>query len=250
MYKRQHSTGEYAALSAAGVTSRAEATDLQQDIRDLNTVFEAAEREGDIAEGTLFTIGPVNVEKLRSALTQRDDVFLGMDNCAGQQVVVATTADAAEWVPSLAKDLGGFCDALPFARAYHCPAFEPFSARLSGFLSNIDVRAPERPVYSCLTAAPFPETPVDIREWMAGQWSGEVRFQDTIRQMHDDGARIFVECGPRNNLTSFVNDVLRKQPHVCVAADTAGRQGLEQLHHLAAQLFAEGVPIDLQALGA
>ncbi|MCA0926784.1 type I polyketide synthase [Ruegeria profundi] len=243
-----HSTGEYAALSAAGVTKHEDVSHLQKDIRDLNAVFAAAERDDAIAKGTLFTIGPVNVTKLRAALEGRDDVFLGMDNCAAQQVVVATSAKAADWVPELAKSLGGFCDTLPFGRAYHCPAFAPFSGRLEEFLSQIDIRAPKLPVYSCLTTKPFPNTSKAIKSWMAAQWSSEVRFQDTIRRMYDDGARIFVECGPRNNLTSFVGDVLRKQPHVTVAADTVGRQGLSQLHHLAAQLFAEGVPLDLDAL--
>ena len=243
-----HSTGEYAALSAAGVTVHSDAGALQKDIRDLNAVFASAERAGDIASGKLFTIGPVDSAKLRIALEARNDVFLGMDNCTAQQVVVATTPEAATWVPELAKSLGGFCDTLPFARAYHCPAFAPFSKRLEGFLAQINIAAPEKPVYSCLTATTFPDDQKEIRANMAGQWSGQVRFQETIRQMHADGARIFVECGPRNNLTSFVADVLRKEPHVTVAADTAGRFGLEQVHHLAAQLLAEGVPLDLAAL--
>lgn len=243
-----HSTGEYAALSAAGVTARDDPAALQREIRELNAVFEAAEAAGDIAEGTLFTLGPVKTETLRARLEERGDVHLGMDNCSAQQVVAATTHAGAAWVAALGKELGGFCDALPFKRAYHCAAFRPFSKRLEIFLKSIAVNAPTQPVYSCLTAAPFPGAEGEIRQLMADQWSGEVRFQDTIRQMHADGARIFVECGPRNNLTAFVGDILRKEPYLAVAADTAGRTGLEQLHHMAASLVVEGVPLDLDAL--
>lgn len=245
-----HSTGEYAALFAAGVTARADPAMLQREIRDLNAVFEAAAAEGDITAGTLFTIGPVNAEKLRARIATREDVFLGMDNCPGQQVVAATTPEGAAWVAKMGVELGGYCEELPFARAYHCPAFRPFSDRLRGFLADTEVAAPVRPVYSCLTAATFPSDPVQIREMIADQWSGEVRFTETIRNMYDDGARIFVECGPRNNLTAFANDILRKKPTLAVAADTTARDGLEQLHHMAAQLLVEGVPLDLAALTA
>lgn len=245
-----HSTGEYAALYAAGATARTAPEILQKEIRDLNAVFAAAEVSGDIAHGTLFTIGPVNAESLRARIGERDDVFLGMDNCPHQQVVATTSEAGAAWVEQTAKELRAFPERLPFARAYHCPAFRPFSDRLAGFLGDVEVAAPRLPVWSCLTAAPFPDDPMQIRTMMADQWAGEVRFTDTIRSMYEDGARIFVECGPRNNLTSFVDDILRKQKHLCVAADTTARSGLEQLHHMAALLLVEGVPLDLDALGS
>ncbi|MGV6849682.1 MAG: type I polyketide synthase [Marinibacterium sp.] len=243
-----HSTGEYAALNAAGATARDTSAALQADIRALNTVFATAEAAGAITEGTLFTIGPINADKLRARLTERDDVFLGMDNCPGQQVLAAITDEGAEWVRHTARELGGYCEALPFTRAYHCPAFRPFSEALGGFLSGVDIRPPVLPVYSCITTEPFPEDPDQVRRMMADQWSSEVRFTDTITRMYDDGARIFVECGPRNNLTSFVSDILRRRKHLAVAADTTARTGLEQVHHLAAQLYAEGVDFDIAAL--
>ncbi len=61
--------------------------------------------------------------------------------------------------------------------------------------------------------------------------------------MHADGVRLFVECGPRGNLTSFVQDILRGRPFEAVAANVAHRSGLTQLNHMAAVLAAHHVPL-------
>ncbi|SIT15312.1 Acyl transferase domain-containing protein [Roseivivax lentus] len=243
-----HSTGEYSALFLAGVTRRDDPAQLRHEIAALNEVYAAAETAGEIAGGALFTIGPVDSETLAVRIEGRAGIHLGMDNCPGQQVVATTSDDAAAEVEAMARELGGYCERLPFERAYHCPAFADFSTRMRGFLDGLDVQPPALQVYSCMHAAPFPHDPSEIRDWTAGQWAARVRFTETIQQMYEDGARIFVECGPRNNLTAFANDILRKTPHLAVSADTPGRTGLAQLHHMCAQLAVEGVALDLLAL--
>lgn len=245
-----HSTGEYSALFAAGVTRREDPAVLQAEMRALNAEYEAMAAEGLIAEGALVALGAVDGAALEDKLAGRDDVYLAMDNCPNQKVVAAFSGAGRDYALSLAPALGGFDELLPFSRAYHSPAFAPFSARLEGFLAGVEVAAPERPVYSCLSTAPFPDTPDAIRKLTADQWSGRVRFVETVERMYADGARVFVECGPRNNLSAFVNDILRGRDHVAVAVDTPSLQGLDQLHHMAAQLVVEGVTLDLGALAA
>lgn len=245
-----HSTGEYSALFLAGVTSRDDPAQLRREMAALNEVYGAAETAGEIASGALFTIGPIDRETLAARIDGREGIYLGMDNCPGQQVVATTSDKAAAEVEALAREMGGYCERLPFERAYHCPAFADFSTRLRGFLDGLDFQPPALPVYSCMNAAPFPNDPAEIRDWTAGQWAARVRFTETVSRMYADGARIFVECGPRNNLTAFTNDILRKKPHLAVSADTPGRTGLAQLHHMCAQLSVEGVGLDLQALCA
>ncbi|MBD3765478.1 MAG: acyltransferase domain-containing protein, partial [Rhodobacterales bacterium] len=239
-----HSTGEYSALYAAGVTRRDSAAVLKAEMRALNALYERLEAEGAIAEGHLITLGAVDRLALRDRVAGRDDLFVAMDNCPNQQVLAATTPAARQAALDLAEQLGGLADALPFARAYHSPAFAPFARALRDFLGGLPLGAPDLPVYSCLTAEPMPADPDAIRDLAAGQWAGAVRFTETIQRMHDDGARVFLECGPRNNLTAFVADILRDRPHLALAVDTPGRGGLEQAHHFAAQLWVAGVPFD------
>ncbi|WP_424969197.1 beta-ketoacyl synthase N-terminal-like domain-containing protein [Dinoroseobacter sp. S76] len=245
-----HSTGEYSALYAGGVTRRSDMAQLQQEMRALNDHYETLSAEGLIAEGALVALGAVDGAALEDKLAGRDDVYLAMDNCPNQKVVAAFTDAGRDYALSLAPALGGFEELLPFARAYHSPAFAPFSERLLSFLEGMEIAAPERPVYSCLSTEVFPDDPQAIRALTAEQWSGRVRFVETVQKMYADGARIFVECGPRNNLSAFVNDILRGQDHLAVAVDTPSVKGLDQLHHLAAQLTVEGVALDLSAFAA
>ena len=245
-----HSTGEYSALYAAGVTRRDSPARLQAEMRELNGAYEMMASEGIIAGGTLIAVGAVPNEALAARLAERSDVVLAMDNCPNQKVIATFTPEARDWVVRTTAALGGFSEVLPFERAYHSPAFAGFSARLHLFLQGIAIAPPALPVYSCLTTQPFPADPKAIRRLTADQWSGQVRFAETIAQMHADGARVFLECGPRNNLTAFVNDILRGKPHHALAVDTPGRTGLEQMHHMLAQLAVEGVTLDVAAFAA
>jgi 4'-phosphopantetheinyl transferase EntD len=66
--------------------------------------------------------------------------------------------------------------------------------------------------------------------------------------MHDAGVRLFVEVGPRSNLTGFVDDILRGKPYAAVASNVTRHSGITQLHHVLALLAAHGVPIQLDVL--
>lgn len=245
-----HSTGEYSALYAAGVTSRDDTAELQREIRELNALYRRLLQGGAVPEGKLIAVGAVGAEALDRLLAGRDDLFLAMDNCPNQKVVAAMGEAAAAALEAKVSALGGVCERLPFERAYHSPAFAGFGAGLAEHMQAVRVAAPARPVYSCLTAAPFADDPEDIRARTVGQWSNRVRFAETVRRMYEDGARIFLECGPRNTLSAFVNDILRGEEHVALAVDTPGRTGLSQLHHVAARLAVEGVRFDLTAIAA
>ncbi len=69
-----------------------------------------------------------------------------------------------------------------------------------------------------------------------------------IRNMHDDGVRIFLELGPRGNLASFVSDILRGREFLAISADVQRHSGITQLHHVLGQLFAHHVPMRIESL--
>ena len=77
-----------------------------------------------------------------------------------------------------------------------------------------------------------------------------MRFRETIDALYADGARIFVEAGPRGNMTAFIGDILRGRPACAVASDAPRRAGVTQLNHLVAQLAVHGVDVDVGHLFA
>ncbi len=63
--------------------------------------------------------------------------------------------------------------------------------------------------------------------------------------MYADGVRMFVEAGPRGNLSAFVEDVLRGKPFVAIPANVPRKSGPTQINHLVAQLVAHHVPLNI-----
>src|ERR1700677_3313893 len=131
-----------------------------------------------------------------------------MDNCAHQAVLVGE-ADAAARAREIAIAEGVMCEVLPYDRAVHTPLFAPFAEDLRPIFASLPVQGASTPLWSCTTAGPYPEDPQAIRELLVEHWTAPVRFRETIEALHDDGARIFIEVGPRGNMTSFMQDILR-----------------------------------------
>ena len=100
------------------------------------------------------------------------------------------------------------------------------------------------PVYSCVAAAPLSVKPRHARDEAATIWTEQIRFTETIKRMHSDGFRTFVEVGPRSVLSSVVKDTLRGDEFTAISSNTIHRPGLIQFQHAIAQLAALGVPVD------
>ena len=241
-----HSTGEYSALMASGAVEVEDEDRLIDYLLEGNRATARATRAGKVPHGVLLTIGPAAPDVLR-ALLERGDLYLAMDNCP-HQAVVCGSDEAVSRAETDLKARGAICQRLPFARAYHTPLFEPVCEELRPYYAGGRFAAPHTRLYSCATAAAVPGDPATVRRLALEQWARPVRFRETVEAMHADGLRLFVEVGPRGNLTSFVQDTLRGRPHLAVAADLPSRSGMTQLHHLLAMLAAHGRPLDLAPL--
>ncbi len=112
------------------------------------------------------------------------------------------------------------------------------------------IGAPQLPIYSCTTAAPYPNDPDEILHLMIDHWVRPVEFRRTIDALYADGVRVFVEVGPRGNLTAFVEDILRGRSFCAAPVNVQHRSGITQLNHCVGLLMAQGVNLDLTLLYA
>lgn len=243
-----HSTGEYAALMASGSVPVADDSQLIALMRGLNDLYELLSGASAMPEAALTAVGAARREDVLEALDDAGGgLYLAMDNCPHQLVLCGGDACMAAAEERL-RLRGAICERLRFRRPYHTPLFDLICEPLERFFAELPVRAPEVAIYSCATAAPMPPDVDGIRELAVRQWALPVRFRETVEAMHGAGIRIFVEVGPRGNLTSFVDDTLRAKPHAAIAMDVRGRSGTLQLNHLVAQLAAHGVPLRVARL--
>ena len=243
-----HSSGEIMALEAAGAVEIQGDDELVQYIRTGNRMIEEMDANDDIPEGLLLTVGGVDYETVTEAVKEsRGALTIAMDNCPHQFILCGSEAATSAAADGFRKK-GGLCQILPFRRAYHTPLYEKALGPLEAFFNSFRMIRPRVPLYSCLTAERASDDPKEIRELVVRQWARPVRFRETIRNMHRDGVRIFLEVGPRANLTGFVNDILKGESFLGVSVNTHNRPGIDQLNFTLAMLVAHGVPVNLPAL--
>jgi malonyl CoA-acyl carrier protein transacylase len=239
-----HSAGEFSALLAAGCV---EPDDFFiEQLFALSRVLQGQEDDGSLAEVSLLAVaaGRGAVEEL---LSSEAGVVVAMDNCPHQTVVACSPAAAAAAQERFSAS-GIVCERLPFRRPYHTPLFESFLGPIEAMYERLHVRPPRLALYSCTTGRLFPTDAAAIRRLAVSHWASPVEFIRLAQAMHADGARLFVECGPRGNLTSFLQDILRGQSFEAVAVNSLRRSGLTQLNHLAALLAAHHVPLRFEHL--
>ncbi|MCP6761111.1 MAG: polyketide synthase dehydratase domain-containing protein [Fischerella sp. CENA71] len=243
-----HSTGENAALIASGTVRLSERMELMSKMRHLNQIYLDLEMGNNIPKGALLTVGAIAPEILQQVLDEFDGrLHLAMDNCPNQVVLFGSVNDI-DAATSKLQALGGICTRLPFDRAYHTPLFAPVGAAFLEFYNDLEINSGYTPLYSCATAALFPDEPEAIRALAAQQWSSRVRFRETVLQLYEQGVKNFIEVGPSSNLTGFVSDILHGREHQAIACNSQRLSGLEQIQHLLGRLFVNGNGVDTSAL--
>lgn len=234
-----HSYGEYTALHAAGVLSREEF--LRLSIIRGRTMADACEK----APGTMAAV-----------LAPREEVQSHLD---GSEVIVANHNGPRQTVISGGKDqmaaalqkldaAGLSYKVLPVSGAFHSPAMSEAQGPLADAIASASMQAPERTVFSNVTARPYETSPDAIRGQLSGHLLSSVEFVREIEAMYEAGARIFVEVGPRTILTSLAADILKGRSDVTTVAVDSARGSLRGLLNALADLFVEGVEFDPAAL--
>lgn len=239
-----HSAGEWIAMAVSGMVG------VDRFIGSMNRLaemYDRVSRNMNVPSKAMLAVG-AGAEKAREMAAQLGiEARIANDNCPHQVVIVVEPDEAPRLVEHMLKG-GVFVEKLPYDRGYHTPAFDYLSAPLREFFGSLNLEAPRVPVLSCTTAEYFPtETPA-ILDVVAETFARPLIFQQTIERMYSDGVRVFVEAGPRGNLTAFVDDILRGRPHLAIPVDQYRRPGLLSLQHAVAMLAASHRPMDLTPL--
>ena len=240
-----HSSGEYSAMRAAGMVDEAH---NDERVVELNDQHGRASGAGELPiEARLLAVGAAR-ERVEAVCTSLGvAACVAMDNCR-YQVVVITDPESAGVLEARLLDEGILYDRLAFDRPYHTPQFEPFAETLRPLLEQWIVRPPAIPLYSCTSMTLYPSDLAQARQLALDHWVRPVEFRLTIENMWRDGFRLFVESGPRGNLTAFIDDILGDRAFAAIPANVSRRSGLLQLNHLIAQLAAHGVALTLDPL--
>jgi len=224
-----HSAGEWAAVVAGGIVARA----------DFDDMIARADLDALQVPGVEFAVLGCSAERASREIAGLDGLAISLEN-SPQQTVVCGPGEAVRVLVERLRKGGVICQLLPFRSGFHTPHLEPYLGpfRRDG-LPGLPMRTAETPVWSGTTASPYPAEPDAIRALTLRQLLEPVRFTALIRGLYDDGVRVFVQSGP-GQLGSLIDDCLRAEDHLTVAANSMHRPGLEQLRRVATAIWVEG----------
>ncbi|MFJ8944412.1 SDR family oxidoreductase [Streptomyces sp. NPDC102395] len=236
-----HSYGELVALCAAGALSPE--TLLALSSERAAAILEAARRHGDDT-GAMAAVaaGADDVTGALRAAGAPDTVVVANHNSPEQTVISGPSEAVAEAV-RLLREAGLGAKRIPVACAFHSPLVAGAGERFAQALAARPVHAPEFPVWSNRTAAPYDADPDAVRAELAAQIGAPVAFVEQIEAMYAAGARIFVEAGPGSVLTRLVGRILGDRPHTTVACEPRPGGGLRDWLDALARLAVAGLPV-------
>jgi acyl transferase domain-containing protein/acyl carrier protein len=211
-----HSLGEYGALVAAGALSFEAALEAVS-ARGSEMAHIAVEDNGAMAA----VLAPIDeIEQIVAAVDGY--VVVANVNSTSQAVIGGATA-AVETAMHAFADAGHTAIRLPVSHAFHTSIVAPASEPLRRALVRLDLRSPALPIVANVDGELYPMGPgvqdrmLDI---LARQVAAPVQFVKGLRTLYAEGARVFVEVGPRKALHGFVEDALGQEHDDVVALFT------------------------------
>lgn len=238
-----HSYGEFAALYAAGKIN----------FNDLMLISEARGRlivdkakEGGQELGSMAAIrgNRGDVEKIISDI---EDVVIANHN-AHEQIIISGSDEAVTNACAKFKEVKIKSIKLPVAAAFHSKFVEPAQKDFVEVLNKVNWQAGSQAlVYSNNTAKPHEADIELVKKSMSAHLTGPVEFVEQINNMYSDGARVFIEIGPKNVLTKLTQNILKGKDFKAVAVDDNGK-GTKGLLFAVCELICCGVELDIKKI--
>jgi acyl transferase domain-containing protein/NAD(P)-dependent dehydrogenase (short-subunit alcohol dehydrogenase family) len=230
-----HSFGEITALCAAGVISEEDYITLAI---ARGEAMAGKNSTGD--SGTMLAVKASSTEIL-ALIANIEDVSIANIN-SQNQIVLGGTSIAIQQAKVLLDAKNYRSVILPVSAAFHTNcvghAQKPFEASLRSLAFGI----PKIQVYSNSTGTAYPANPASIKDILSQHILNSVDFKSEIENMYAQGARVFVEFGPKSILTNLVKDILADKEIFAISTNPKTTQNSDlQIREAALQLRVLGV---------
>jgi [acyl-carrier-protein] S-malonyltransferase len=142
-------------------------------------------------------------------------VWVANYNAPGQ-VVIAGDPEAVAQASAVAKEIGAKkVMSMAVSGAFHTPFMAPARDRLRSAIESADLREADLPVYANVDARAH--TGAEWTELLNAQLCSPVRWRQTLHNIGDAGATVFVELGPGSVLTGMAKRTLTSTTTLAVS---------------------------------
>lgn len=196
-----HSLGEYVALHASG------AFDLGTGLR---LVQERGRLMSQARGGAMGAVIGLLPEKISEVLqTSGFDKLAPANFNSYDQTVISGDADQIAAAGPALKSAGAkLYKPLQVSAAFHSIYMRPAEEAFRSFLAEFTLATPQTPVISNFTAQAY--TNENLKENLARQISGPVRWVESVETMLDLGVAEFTEIGPGQVLTKLIGQIRKR----------------------------------------
>ncbi|MDT8447977.1 MAG: beta-ketoacyl synthase N-terminal-like domain-containing protein [bacterium] len=177
---------------------------------------------------------------LEAAVAQRDRVYLMIQNSPTEAVVGGERAALLKML----KATGFEARELPISDAIHADFVQADYKALKELHTCPVVSSPALDFYTARTYQTTETTERQLAENIAGIYCQSVDFPRLIEKAYQDGTRLFVELGPRQSCSKWIDEILGSQAHLALGLDQKGMEGDQALLRALAKLTVQGVLVD------
>ena len=221
-----HSLGEYSALVAADSIRLEDAVPL---VRFRAQVMQEAVPVG---VGTMAAILGLDEESVAAACAEAAgaEVVEPVNFNAPAQIVIAGHRAAVERACAVSKRLGARrAVTLPVSVPFHSSLLSPAVTRLRERLAAVAVRTPSVPVVNNVDVIDESD-PAHIRDALARQAAGPVRWTQIIQTMSERGITHVIECGPGKVLSGLTRRIVPAIHSLSITDPATLQQTLVEVH--------------------
>lgn len=200
-----HSLGEFSALVAAGALS------FEDGLKLVYARAMAMQKACEAAPSTMAAIIALPDEKVEeicaNVTKETNEIVVAANyNCPGQ-VVISGSIEGINKACELMKAAGAK-RALPLkvGGAFHSPLMNPAKVELEAAIQATEFHQPKCPIYQNVDALPH-TSPEEIKTNLMAQLTSSVRWTQTVKNMINDGADEFIECGPGAVLQGLIKKI-------------------------------------------
>jgi [acyl-carrier-protein] S-malonyltransferase len=200
-----HSLGEYSALVAAGSLKFSDAVQI---VRQRGTYMQEAVPSGEGAMAAIMGLSPAVV--LDACKRAAEGKVCSPANLnSPEQTVISGHADAVKRAVEIASQLGAKrAVVLPVSAPFHCALMMPAQEKLEKDLRKTEFAALRFPLVTNVDADT--ETSGDeARDALIRQVTNPVRWEESVRELFDEGVNTFIEVGPGRVLSGLLRQIER-----------------------------------------
>lgn len=200
-----HSLGEITALVSARALS------FGDGLRLVAERGKAMQEACDAIPSTMAAVLGLEDDVVSEVCAGISEVVVPANFNSPEQLVISGTIEGIKEASDKLLEAGARrCITLKVGGAFHSPLMETAQKKFAIALKDANFRDPICPIYQNVTAAPTVDLD-EIQENLIKQITSPVKWREIISNMLEDGARAFIEVGPKPVLSGMVKKITGRE---------------------------------------